>query len=92
MAEEGGKTEAEVVQAVQEFLGTALAATIATHVFLYQLWSQAEARRPTLWERLARLPRVLYYRTVYAAERLKEKVVEWVKSEVCEKRCDCVCY
>ena len=92
MAEERGKTEAEVVQAVQEFLGTALAATIATLVISDQLWTLAEARRPTLRERLTWLPRMLYYRAVYAAEKLKEKVVEWVKSEVCEKRCDCVCY
>jgi len=91
MAEERGAKKTEV-EAVQEFLGTALAATIAALVLSDQLWTLAEARRPTLWERIAWLPRMLYYRAAYAAEKLKEKIVEWIKSEVCEKRCDCVCY
>jgi len=91
MAEERGAKKTEV-EAVQEFLGTALAATIATLVFFDQLWKLAEEHRPTLRERLTWLPRMLYYRAVYAAEKLRERFAEWLKREVCEKRCDCVCY
>jgi hypothetical protein len=79
------------VEAVLGFINASLVASIASMILAHQLLQSQAARKPPLWKRVAWLPWKLYYTVVDAVGALREKAVEWLRREVCEKRCDCVC-
>jgi hypothetical protein len=74
----------ETAKKVVEFASATVAASITASVLLYYLWRQTEQHKPTLREKITLYPRLLYWFITDTIEKLKERILGWLRDKICE--------